>query len=108
MRSDDFKIDHLRPHEQLIAKAVLRVLPRDATGGGCQAFYSPDEWAKRSGEEYGRDSLLVLVHDGGDLAPHCNLDYCNYKAHEKLYKSLRKLGLFVEQCTGWYSAIYRA
>lgn len=103
----DFKIDHLRPHEQTIARLVLAVLPPDATGGGCSAFHRPDKWAER-GEDYGTDSLLVLVHDGGDLAPYCNLDYCSYGSAEKLQRRLVKAGLYVQQCTSWYSAIYRA
>lgn len=107
MRSDDLKTDHLRPHEQLIARAVLSVLPKDATGGGCTAFYSPDKWKQR-GERFGTNSLLVIVHDGGDLAPFCNLDYCNHRCVERLAARLQKLGLFVEQCTSWYSAVYLA
>jgi hypothetical protein len=104
---EDFKVDHLRPHEQVIARAVLKGLPKGAVGGGCRAFYSPDEWAKR-GEEYGTKSLLVVVHDGGDLASACNMDYCEYGMHDHMVKTLEKHGLYIEQCTCWYSAVYRA
>ncbi len=103
----DFAIDHLTTRQQSIARAVLRCLPEGATGGGCRAFYSPAEWRER-GEEYGRDSLLILVHDGGDLATMCSLDYGCYQAQARLVAELRKRGLFVEQCTTWYSAVYRA
>lgn len=104
---EDFKVDHLRPHERVIAKAVLKALPKTATGGGCKAFYSPDEWAKR-GEHYGKDSLLIVVHDGGDLSYACNLDKGMWGMHDRLVRTLAKHGLYIEQCTCWYSAIYRA
>lgn len=105
--SPDFTTEHLRPHERVIADAVLRALPDDATGGGCPAFWSPDKWRER-GERFGTDSLLVLVHDGGDLAPCCNFDYGAPLCVRALEEELRKLGLFVEACTSWYSAVYLA
>ena len=104
-RSPDLDISHLLPHQQVIAKAVLRALPKDATGGGCRAFYTPKEWAERR-EEFGRESLLILCHDGGSLAPACNWAYENLAARERLRRSLEKIGLYVEQCTSWYSAVY--
>lgn len=103
----DFATDHLRPHERVIAEAVLKALPPDATGGGCQAFHSPDKWQQR-GEQYGTRSLLVVVHDGGDLAPLCNPDYGAPLCIRALDEELRGMGLFLEPCTAWYSAIYLA
>jgi hypothetical protein len=103
----DFKTDHLRWHERVIAEAVLRALPAEATGGGCQAFWSPDKWKQR-GEHYGTNSLLILVHDGGDLAPLCNPDYGMPLCMRALEAELREMGLFVESCTCWYSAVYLA
>lgn len=103
--SKDFTTEHLRPHERVIAEAVLSVLPDDATGGGCQAFYSPDKWKER-GETYGHGSLLIVVHDGGDLAPYCSLDYGCYGLNGRMVEALSKAGVYVEQCTSWYSAIY--
>lgn len=75
--------------------------------GGCKAFYSPAEWRER-GEEYGLESELILCHDGGCLAPCCNWDYECYALVEKLRKALEKAGCWVEQCTSWYSAVYRS
>lgn len=89
------------------AKAILAFLKErkaDNTGG-CRAFYTPDEWAER-GETYGTESLLVVVHDGGDHAPYFNLDYCAYEAWEAMNAHLRKHGVYAEQCTCWYTAIY--
>lgn len=75
--------------------------------GGCRAFYSPAEWKAR-GEEYGITSELVIVHDGGDLAPVFNIDYEMYELQDRMdIEVLRPLGLFAEPCTCWYTAIYK-
>lgn len=73
--------------------------------GGCKTFYSPAEWKSR-GEEYGRNSELVIVHDGGDVAAICNMDYGNYKLHDALQEALSTAGFYFEGCTCWYSAVY--
>ncbi len=52
--------------------------------------------------------MLVVVHDGGDLAPVFNWAYERYALIEELRVELERVGLFAEQCTSWYSAIYRA
>ena len=74
--------------------------------GGCKVFYSPKEWKAR-GEQYGCESELVVVYDGGDHASFFNTDLECWNRIEKLAKDLAELGLYVEACTGWYSAIYR-
>jgi len=74
--------------------------------GGCKAFYSPREWAER-GEYYGTGSELIIVHDGGALAYFCNLDYMAYNLHDALQSALAEHGLFCEQCTSYYSAVYK-
>jgi len=73
--------------------------------GGCTTFYTPEEWKER-GEEYGTDALFVVVHDGGDVAAVCNFDYEQYALNEKASKALAKVGVYLQQCTGWYSAVY--
>lgn len=70
--------------------------------GGCRAFYTPEEWLLR-GERYGTGSLLVVVHDGGDIA--------SIMDDGKLFESLQHLlghraGVYLEPCTCWYSAVY--
>lgn len=74
--------------------------------GGCKAFYSPKEWKER-GEDWGIDSELVIVHDGGDHARAFSWDYEDYKTIEGVVEILKPLELFPEQCTCWYSAIYK-
>lgn len=97
---------NLNPEQEKVAQIVLDVLGENADTGGCRPFYSPDEWLER-GEEYGHNSVLILVHDGGDLAPYCNWDYCEYEKIDKLSNALEVSGYYVEQCTTWYSAVYR-
>jgi len=75
----------------------------DPCGGG--RFYTPDEWAER-GEQFGLGSLLIITHDGGEHAPAFNWDYEAYGLVEALRQALLKIGVYVEQCTSWYSAVY--
>jgi len=96
--------------------------------GGCRAFYSPKEWEDR-GEQDGIRSKLIVVYDGGSLRPYFNMDaayeaHCMvaefykesgdiemlespYDSYEKLNAALRKEGLYFEECTNWYAAVYK-
>lgn len=102
---NDFRTNHLNDEQKRIADSIVRVLGSKASGGGCRAFYSPEEWTER-GEDYGANSKLVLVHDGGDLARFCNYDHRDYEAINRLDNALREIGYYVECCTCWYSAVY--
>ena len=104
--SKDFSMDSLQGESLKIANAILNILPVDASGGGCRAFYSPKEWKERK-EDYGLNSVLIVVHDGGDLAKYCNPDYESYSDCENLNKALEKIGYYLEGCTCWYSAVYK-
>ena len=78
-------------------------------------FYTPEQWRER-GEEYGRTAVAIVVHDGGDyFAPHFNPDYQDWRAIDAMIAALGALrtpeaphGYWAEQCTSWYTAIYRA
>lgn len=109
MSNEDFSVKHLDDDQKKIAsviiKAIKKINKRDPYGGGCKAFYTPKEWEERN-EDYGRDAKLILVHDGGDLAPLCNYSYCDYSGIEKFRKAIEKAGLHIEQCTSWYSGVY--
>lgn len=74
--------------------------------GGCKAFYSPREWRDR-GERYGEGSVLVVVHDGGDLASVFNLDYEAYSLYDNMDATLDKAGFYAESMTCWCTAIYK-
>jgi len=72
--------------------------------GGCQTFYSPQEWAER-GEQYCTRALLIVVYDGGMVRPCFNLDE-GYVLYEAMQEALHKVGFWSEAGTGWYSGIY--
>jgi hypothetical protein len=97
--------------------------------GGCKAFYSPEEWRER-GEMYGKKSELIVVYDGGELRPFFNMDsayesslmyadflnenglslpgdYNMWSTCEIMQAALREAGVYAEECTGWYAAIYK-
>jgi hypothetical protein len=89
--------------------------------GGCKAFYAPAEWRVR-GEPYGARSHLVVVYDGGALRPVFSMDAAYdldcahyqrtgtsrepYGLYEGMQAKLREAGLYFEECTNYYSAIY--
>jgi len=101
-----FDTAHLCGDALVAAKAVLKALGPNPCGSGVRAFWTPDEWIARN-EKFGKDSLLILCHDGGDLAVMCNWDYGRYDLSRKLERELRRHGYYYEQCTSWYSAVYR-
>jgi hypothetical protein len=111
MATSDFTTAHLNGKAKELADAIVDYITAQLgeapDGGGCKAFYAPKEWAAR-GERYGHDAVLVLVHDGGDLALYCNPDYdlgASYTV-ERFNAVLKARGYYIELCTGWYSAVY--
>tara|TARA_R100000458_G_C8094866_1_gene124010 strand:- start:38 stop:403 length:366 start_codon:yes stop_codon:yes gene_type:complete len=86
------------------------MLRNEFTTGGCTTFYSPSEWKER-GEQYGHDSQLIVVYDGGDLHSVMNPHYSSfpsvyYKYEAELMRELEEEGLILEQCYSWHGAIY--
>lgn len=72
--------------------------------GGCRLFYTPEEWKNRK-ESYGCSGELIVVYDGGYLYSVMNGEF-GWKSKEKLDNLLRAEGLYLEDCTNWYSALY--
>lgn len=103
---DKFDTSHLEGTEKKIADKIVSVLFEGAKTGGCRPFYSVEEWEDR-GEQYGTSSELIVVHDGGDHARYFNMDYMDYKSVEEMNEALFEIGYYAEQCTSWYSAIYK-
>lgn len=105
----DFSVDGLEGRCREIAVAIngylIEELGKEPYGGGCKAYHSPEEWAAR-GESYGRDALLILCHDGGDLAPACNPAYERAEEYTRFRDFLESVGVQGQQCTSWYTAIY--
>lgn len=103
---------HLKGEARLVAEYVLEamtLLNDDAQPytGGCRTFYSPAEWRQR-GEEYGLESMLIVCHDGGDVATFFNYAHeCDSRV-EKMQEALERVGYWADPCTSWYTAIYRS
>ena len=70
-------------------------------------FYSPMEWRAR-GEDcelLGPGAVLVVTHDGGDLAPYMNWAYAQVERLSNFRSTLKDLGYRVTWSTSWYSVI---
>ena len=105
--SDDLNIPTgLTRKGRRAAQAILAMLgERKATHtGGCRTFYSPQEWADR-GESYGHASLLIVVHDGGDVGRFFNGAANDYEPCETMRERLQAVGCYPVACTTWYTAI---
>lgn len=89
------------------ARLILNFLLAERLTGtcGCRAFYSPKEWKQR-GEEYGHNSLLILVYDGGDITTCIDPAKGQHDLVDRFMDNLDRNGFVIEPCTDWYSAIY--
>jgi hypothetical protein len=129
MNKDFAMPDDLDAHGKRAYVAIKKHLGNfdDLSTGGCTSFYSPKEWEDR-GEDYGKGSKLIVVYDGGELRPYFNMDACYdghcmlmdflvsegkdvsnvkpYDLYENMQDALGKEGLYFEECTGWYAAVY--
>lgn len=94
--------------QQRIIDVICKICP-EAKDRPIPIFYTPEEWDDR-GEEYGLTSVLIVVHAGGDLASFFSHD-CGmmdkYKSMEIMRKALVREGVYPQECTCWYSGIYR-
>ena len=102
---EGFDTYHLDEEQRRIAEVILKSAGAEDSGG-CRAFYTPEEWQDR-GEDYGCDSVLIVVHDGGDLARAFNISYGDDETMGAVYEALKAAGFWSEACTCWYTAIYR-
>jgi len=101
-RPEDLNEQGAKAHRVLVQFLKLKGLTYT---GGCKAFYSPKEWAERD-EKYGKDSHLIVVYDGGEHRDAFALDNTAYDTVEAMQNQLAAVGLFFEECTGWYGAVY--
>lgn len=89
-----------------VKEIILGVLgPESVVPEG--SFRDPETHLEK-GERYGLESVLVVIHDGGPLAPYFNFSYEQYERMERMSEALEAIGYYPEQCTGWYSAIYKS
>ena len=91
------------------AQVIVNLLKEEGSTytGGCKTFYSPREWEDR-GESYGAGSVLIVVHDGGEVGPYFSLDksYPSYESHTRMSKALKEAGFYSEEGTSWYASIW--
>ena len=73
--------------------------------GGCRAFYTPEQWTLR-GDQFGEGSVLIVVHDGGDLASVFNGSYGS-PLFDQMAKRLERNGYYAESLSTWATAIYK-
>lgn len=105
---DSSNVGYLPPDAMRVAKIIRTFMRRNCPHpqwDGSTSFYSPAEW-KECGELYGLASVLIVTHDGGELARFCDWARQDYRAMKRFSKRLAVAKLCVEQCTCWYSAIY--
>jgi hypothetical protein len=104
-----------RAHAIIVAYLTERGLLKN---DGDQAFHAPGNW----NQAYGTRSLLVIDHQGGPLGPVFSMDSAYesdcahyrktgksrepYALYEGLQEKLREVGLYFEDCTRRYSAVY--
>ena len=90
---------------------IVAYLQRNNLSGSndSRVFYSPGEWRARN-EKYGAQGQLIIVYDGAELRPVFSMDAAcdqgTYALYEGLQEELHKAGLYFEECTHWYSAVY--
>lgn len=108
MAASDFNTEHLKGRAKRIAKAIAEQVTKDweraPSGGGCTAFYTPKDWAARGERALHKDTVLVLVHDGGDLATYFGDDPW-VEGRDAMTATIEKLGYRVEHGASWYSVV---
>jgi hypothetical protein len=109
---------HLSEDGRRAFDAIVGVLRkarvREADYGGNRPFYSPVEWAARR-EKFGLESVLIVTYDGGAHGRFFGLDRDlatsprgkSYANVERMQAALAEAGFHVEECTGWYAAVYK-
>jgi len=99
--------EHLSDVGKLAYKTIMEVMEEKIIDtGGCTTFYSPEQWRERK-EDYGTHSELIICHDGGSVGDYFSYDNYNYELINKMSEALEAVGLYTEQCTSWYSALYK-
>lgn len=100
--------DGLNTHGALAASIIRDFLIDKGLADNCGGkFYSPAQWRER-GEQWGRESLLVIVHDGDPASTVFNWDASpdGYALREELQEQLDSIGVYFEAATGWYTTVH--
>ena len=93
---NDFDTAHLSGKAQKFANDICKMIAKknkaEPCGGGCKAFYTPDEF-RRKAHRVPDEAILVLCYDGGDLRYYCNWSYADRTTTKKFNALLEKHGL---------------
>lgn len=88
--------------DKLVKMATAAAVIREVVGCDFECHARDDvDWP------YGKGALLILVHHPGEkLRPYVDYECREYGKVGRLATALGANGFFVEDCTGWYSAVY--
>ena len=98
----------LSPLGKIAAKKIQKFAKKKGLhAGGCTTFYTPKGWEEHWRKPVGKNVELVVVYEGSDLGEYFSYDYAHpdYSTIEKMVKKLKKIGLYSEQITSWYSVV---
>ena len=108
--SEDFRTSHLRGPAKTIAEAITKLIRNDIkgepTGGGCQAFLTPTS-RRSQGFYVPKEVVLVLLFDGGSLAPYMNPDYGYTKGFDAMQGLLYRMGYWTERENNVEAHVYK-
>ena len=106
---DDFSTAHLRGEAKKIAEAIKKLIREDKGGepwgGGSKAFRTPARHRKM-GFDVPKGTVLVLGHDGGDLAPYLNRMYDYPEGYNKMRDLLNRMGYWTEMQNSAETVVY--
>ena len=93
--SEDFRTSHLRGPAKTIAEAITKLIRNDIKGEPT-AFLTPTS-RRSQGFYVPKEVVLVLLFDGGSLAPYMNPDYGYTKGFDAMQGLLYRMGYWTER-----------
>lgn len=110
MSRDDFRTSHLRGDAKKLAEAIKKLVREmngsEPDGGGCPAFITTAQ-RRRMGWSPVKGTVMVLVFDGGDLAPYMNPDYGDKAKYNAMQDLIRRMGYWTEYESGVEASVYK-
>jgi len=107
---EDFRTSHLRGDAKKLAESIKKLVRdmngEEPDGGGCPAFITPAQ-RRRMGWSPVKGTVMVLVFDGGDLAPYMNPNYGDKAKYNAMQDLIRRMGYWTEYETGVEASVYK-
>ena len=107
---EDFRTSHLRGDAKKLAESIKKLVRdmngEEPDGGGSTAFVSPAQ-RRRMGWSPVKGTVMVLVFDGGDLAPYMNPNYGDKAKYNAMQDLIRRMGYWTEYETGVEASVYK-